>query len=69
MDGKQSRPFAQGQDKRRRLGFGLIAKPDSEPDPVDDLANPGTEPPDDRFAAQLSVIPENIEQLVERASH
>lgn len=69
MDGEQPGPFAQGPDVRLCLGFGAAAKADREPNPRDDFANPGPEPPDDRFGAELSVIPENVEQLVERASH
>jgi hypothetical protein len=69
VDGEQPRPFAQGQDKRRRLGVGAIAKPYREPDPRDDFANASAEPPDYRFGAQLSFMSENVEQLIERAPH
>lgn len=69
MDGEQRCPLAQGLGVRLCLGFNAAAKADREPNPGDDFANPGPEPPDDRFVAELSVTPENVEQPVERAPH
>lgn len=69
MDGEQACPFEQGPNVRLCREFGTAAKADRKLNPRDDFANPSPEPPDDRFGTELIVIPENVEQLVERAPH
>ncbi len=69
MYGEQPCPLAQGKDKWRGVGIGAIAKPDRERDPRDDFTDSCAKPPDDRFCAQQSVIPEYVEKLVQCASH